>query len=157
MADVFFYELGIEDVLENGFNMLTATFKAALVLDNSNAISARETLHMVGSGGAGPGLTNELSPADRVTLTGVTLAAVGSSTRTLKWDSSLDVVFTAVPTNGSNNILGMVVMQDTGTNDTSALVCFLNGSIFPITTTGDNITVKFHSSGIGQMIMLTGT
>lgn len=79
-------------------------------------------------------------------LSSVTVAIV--ATNLIKFDAA-DITFTSV--GGTQDIQGVVVFERTGSDATSNLLCYLSGSIFPITTTGDDITITWASGGIAQI------
>ena len=137
---VFFYDVGQEAIMDASINLVTDTIRAMLVDSTSNAQTRdKSTIANVGN------ITN-INAASRITLTGLSVADTASGNIT-KWDSTLDVVFTSV---SGGPILGCVIYKFVTNDAGSTPICYLDGSIFPITTTGDDITVKFNASGIGQ-------
>ena len=141
---VFFYDTAVLRIFNGTVDLDTTVMKMMLVLATSNAASRGiADIEFVSD------ITFEVSGGSyaRQTLGSVTVADAGSSVT--KWDSTTDVLFTAVPTNASQVLSAVVFAFITNDADSIPMV-YLDGSIFPITTTGDNITVKFNASGIGQ-------
>ena len=137
---VFFYDIGQEKIMRGDINILTDTIRAALVDSTSNAATRdKATIANMGN------ITN-INAVARQTLASITVADTASSNIT-KWDSTTDLVFPSVD-NGP--ILACVIYSFTPDDAGSTPICFLDGSIFPITTSVDDITVKFNAAGIGQ-------
>ena len=141
---VFFYDTAVLNILNGTVDLDTTVMKMMLVLATSNAASRDiATIADVAD------ITNEVSGGSYARQTLGTVTVVDAGSNITKWDSTTDVLFTAVPTNASQ-VLAAVVFAFI-TNDAASIpMVYLDGSIFPITTTGDNITVKFNASGIGQ-------
>jgi len=141
-GELFFYDVGQEGIMAGTFNLVSSTIKAMLVDNASNAETrVKATIADVAD------ITSINTTADtaRMTLTGKSVGD-NASGNTTKWDSSLDVVFANV---SGGPILGLVIYWFNTNGADSLPIVYMSGSIFPITTTGDDITIKFNASGIG--------
>lgn len=148
---VFVYDVAQEAILKGNIDLSDTTadlFKAMLVLTTSNAATRdKATIANVGN------ITNIAASAARTSLTGITCADLAAGNIT-KWDSSLDVAFATV--SEASQILACIIYKFVTNDAGSTPIVFLDGSIFPITTTGDTITVKFNASGILQATAQSG-
>ena len=137
----FFYDIGQLGIFNGDIDLNADTFRGALVDTTSNAATVRNISAPMNDMAD---ITN-INATGRISVVSPTVVDLASG-NTSKWDSGTDLVFTSV---SGGPILGVVIYKFVTDDAASTPIVYLDGSPFPITTSGDNITIQFNSLGIG--------